>query len=159
MSAYQPVDKRGHEANLTVANQHRSLLLHSQDTKSNPRSAFCRDLLESLCNYKTAGYEILLVGDFNEPFGSDPDGLSFIAGELSLVNLIATRHPSLSPPAMYSRATKCLDYAMGSARIRDAMIAMGYDQFNAFYHPISVASSWILILTNFLGVRPQILRV
>lgn len=131
VSAYQPVDKRGHEGTLTVANQHRSLLLHSQDTVSNPRSAFRRDLLEALRHHKNAGSEILLVGDFNEPFGSDPDGLSFIAGELSLVNLSVTRHPSLTAPATYSRGTKCLDYAMGSAGIRDAMIAMGYDPFNA----------------------------
>lgn len=36
---------------------------------------------------KRAGSDILLVGDFNEPFGSDPDGLSF-TGELQLVNVI-----------------------------------------------------------------------
>ena len=67
VSAYQPVDKRGHEGGMTVASQHRSLLLHSQDTASNPRSAFRRDLLEALRMYKNAGSEILLVGDFNEP--------------------------------------------------------------------------------------------
>jgi exonuclease III len=130
VSAYQPVDKRGQEGGMTVASQHRSLLLHSQDTVSNPRSAFRRDLLEALRKYKNAGAEILLVGDFNEPFGSDPDGLSFIAGELSLVNLAATRHPSMIVPATYSRGTKCLDYALGSARMRDALIALGYDPFN-----------------------------
>jgi hypothetical protein len=130
VSAYQPVDKRGHKGNLTVAGQHKSLLLQSQDNLTNPRSAFRRDLLASLRSYKHAGFDILLVGDFNEPFGSDPDGLSYIAGELLLVNLSTSRHSS-TEPATYARGSKCLDYALGSPNLRDAMISMGYDSFNA----------------------------
>jgi hypothetical protein len=129
-SAYQPVEKRGHEGNLTVAGQHRSLLLQSQDTVTNPRSAFRRDLLVILRTYQRAGSDLLLVGDFNESFGSDPDALSFIAGELLLVNLGPSRHSS-QVPATYARGSKCLDYALGSSRIRDAMLAMGYEPFNA----------------------------
>ncbi|KAI2490278.1 hypothetical protein MHU86_24299 [Fragilaria crotonensis] len=131
VSAYQPVDKRGaQEGNLTVAGQHRSLLLQSNDAVQNPRSAFRRDLLASLRYYQRAGSDILLVGDFNEEFGSDPDGLSFVAGELNLVNLSTCRHSS-KVPATYARGSKCLDYALGSMRFKDAMISMGYDAFNA----------------------------
>ncbi|KAI2511569.1 hypothetical protein MHU86_2823 [Fragilaria crotonensis] len=130
VSAYQPVDRRGHEGNLTVASQHRSLLLQTQDALNNPRSAFRRDLLETLRTYKKAGSDILLVGDFNEPFGSDHDGLSFIAAELQLVNLGNYRHSS-KVPATYARGSRCLDYALGSARVRDALISMGYESFNA----------------------------
>ncbi|KAI2510607.1 hypothetical protein MHU86_3718 [Fragilaria crotonensis] len=130
VSAYQPVDKRGHEGTLTVASQHRSLLLQSQDPVPNPRSAFRRDLLLALRSYQRAGSDILLVGDFNEAFGTDADGLSFIAGELQLINLSSSRHSS-HVPATYSRGSKCLDYALGSPRLGAALIAMGYEAFNA----------------------------
>ncbi|KAI2507029.1 hypothetical protein MHU86_7414 [Fragilaria crotonensis] len=129
-SAYQPVDKRGQDGNLTVAGQQRSLLLQSQDALGNPRSAFRRDLLKELLVYQRAGADILLVGDFNEAFGSDPDGLSFVAGELKLVNLSACRHSS-KVPATYARGSKCLDYALGSPRLQEALVRMGYDAFNA----------------------------
>ncbi len=73
----------------------------------------------------------MLVGDFNEEFGSDPDGMSFVAGELKLVNLSTCRHSS-KVPATYARGSKkCLDYELGSMRFKDAMISMGYDAFNA----------------------------
>ncbi|KAI2513650.1 hypothetical protein MHU86_790 [Fragilaria crotonensis] len=123
--------KRGHEWNLTVAGQHRSLLLQSQDpVTTNPRSAFRRDLLSTLRSYQREGYAILLVGDFNKSFGSDPDGLRFVAGELHLVNLGPSQHSS-QVPATYSRGSKCLDYALGSLRVRDALTLMGYESFNA----------------------------
>ena len=130
VSAYQPVEKRGQEGNLTVAGQHRSLLLQSQGPVTNPRSAFRRDLLLALQGHLRAGSDILLVGDFNESFGSDADGMSFIAGELQLVNLGPLRHSSHAP-ATYSRGTKCLDYALGSPRLQAALVAMGYEEFNA----------------------------
>ncbi|KAI2511551.1 hypothetical protein MHU86_2805 [Fragilaria crotonensis] len=130
VSAYQPVEKRGQEGNLTVAGQHRSLLLQAQDSVTNPRSAFRRDLLSALRGHLRAGSDILLVGDFNETFGSDADGMSFIAGELQLVNLGPGRHSSHAP-ATYARGTKCLDYALGSPRLQAALVAMGYEEFNA----------------------------
>ena len=78
VSAYQPIDKRGKEGNLTIASQHRSLLLQANDT-TNPRTSFRRDLLTTLSTYVQAGAELLLLGDFNETLGSDPDGMSHIA--------------------------------------------------------------------------------
>ena len=131
VSAYQPIDKRGHEGNLTIASQHRTLLLQSQDT-TNPRTAFRRDLLATLMPYSQAGVDILLMGDFNEPFSSDPDGMSHLANTLNLVNLMSVRHSS-KPPATYARGSQCLDYALASPRVRSALVASGYDAFNARY--------------------------
>ena len=54
---------------ITVASQQQSLLLQNQDATTNPRTAFRRDLLEYIKTQLDKGHEILLVGDFNEPFG------------------------------------------------------------------------------------------
>ena len=129
VSAYQPIDKHGKEGNLTIASQHRSLLLQSNDT-TNPRTSFRRDLLATLLPYVQSGAEILLLGDFNETLGSDPDGMSLIASRLQLIDLMASRHSSI-PPATYARGSKRLDYALASQRFSQSLVACGYDSFNA----------------------------
>ena len=89
ISAYQPVDKRSQEGTNSVASQHRSLLLQSSDPTNNPRIAFRRDLLAQLQDYRKDGIEFLLVGDFNEDYGANPDGISSIASNLGLTHLMS----------------------------------------------------------------------
>ena len=130
ISAYQPVDKRNKEGNTSVASQHRSLLLQSSDPIDDPRLAFQRDLTAQLQDYIKEGFECILVGDFNEDFCAEMDGIGSMATSLGLVNLLACRHPNKKPPATYARGVKCLDYAMGTQRVASAVIAAGYEAFN-----------------------------
>ena len=130
ISAYQPVEKRGKEGNTSVASQHRSLLLQSNDPTDNPRTAFQRDLKEQLHEYIRDGIECLLVGDFNEEFRSESDGIGSLATHLGLINLMVHRHPDKTPPVTYARGRKCLDFALGTPRIAQAVIAAGYEAFN-----------------------------
>ena len=129
ISAYQPITKGGPAGKITVAAQHTSLLLQSDDKVTNPRVAFRRDLTTWLKAYRTAGYEILLVGDFNEPLGIEPDGMSKIAGDFNLMDVMASRHSS-DPPATYARGSRRLDYALASETVVQALSRAGYDPFN-----------------------------
>ena len=113
ISAYQPVDKRSREGTNSVASQQRSLLLQAGDPTNDPRTAFRRDLLQQLQTYRQAGIEILLVGDFNEAYGTDPDGISSLTGSLGLTHLMSYHHPSTPPPVTYARGVKCLDLPSG----------------------------------------------
>ena len=130
LSAYQPIVKGGCTGKITVAAQHLSLLLASQDKTTNPRVAFRRDLISCLQAYHKQKYKILLVGDFNEVLGSDPDGISKIADSFNLVDLMASRHSS-TPPATYARGSKRLDYALASPSVLLALQSCGYDEFNS----------------------------
>lgn len=129
ISAYQPIVKGGTAGKITVAAQHLSLLMQSEDNTTNPRVAFRRDLSKWLTDYQQQGYEILLIGDFNEPLGTDPDGMSKIAGDHRLMDVMARRHSS-EPPATYARGSRRLDYALASAHICKALVRAGYDAFN-----------------------------
>lgn len=129
-SVYQPVDKTVSPGTITVAAQQASLLRLAQDPVLNPRTAFRRDLLKALQSYAEAGMLLLVVGDFNETFGADPDGMSKIAGQLGLIDLMACRH-SLDPPATYARGTKRLDYALANSSVSEALVSAGYEEFNA----------------------------
>ena len=102
LSAYQPIVKGGLTGKITVAAQQLSLLLASHDKTSNPRVAFRRDLTACLAEYHRKQYRILLVGDFNEALGTDPDGMVKIATQFDLLDVMSTRSSSV-PPATYAR--------------------------------------------------------
>ena len=133
MSAYQVVAKDITPGSTTTAAQQHSLLLQQQDTVSNPRTAFRRDLIVAIQSFQTLHHEILLLGDFNEVFGSDPDGMTKVAVSCSLLDLMTLRH-STTPPATYARGSKRLDYALGTTHVAAALIRSGYEAFNTRFH-------------------------
>ena len=141
ISTYQPVmashDKRGTDrrGTYTVAAQHKCLLLQSNDETDNPRTAFRRDLRQFITNQlKHHKAEILILGDFNERMGDDPNGMSSINAEFHLIDIMANRHPSLQEPATYARGSKRLDFALGTHRIAAATAACGYESFHFRFH-------------------------
>ena len=129
-SVYQPVQKQTTSGTITVAAQQESLLRLTQDPIKTPRKAFRRDLSEALRSYTSEQTLILIVGDFNEQLGLDPDGMTKIASDFGLIDLMAQRHSS-PPPATYARGSKRLDYALASPLIGDSLISAGYEEFNA----------------------------
>jgi hypothetical protein len=128
ISAYQVVSDNQHTGLTTATAQQQSLLTQSNDSLS-PRKAFKRDLRRFLQERISHGEELILVGDFNEVFGSDTDGMSQIAAELHRLNVMQTRHQH-KPPATYFRGRKCLDYGLATHRVANALLTCGYKAFN-----------------------------
>ena len=129
-SAYQVVAKIVKLGSISTASQQQSLLLQAQDPLNNPRSAFRRDLTIDLQTSLAEGYEILLLGDFNEAFGSDPNGLQKVASDCGLLDLMSLRHSS-TPPATYARGSTRLDYALATNHDANALSMAGYEPFNS----------------------------
>lgn len=128
ISAYQVVTDNPHTGLTTVTSQQQSLLLQSNDSATT-RMAFKRDLRKFLRERVTLGDKLLLVGDFNEAFASELDGLSQIAAEFQLSNVMQTRHHT-QPPATYSRGKNCLDYGLATHQVANALLRCGYESFN-----------------------------
>ena len=57
-SVYQPIKKTAQPGRITVTAQQRSLLCLTQDPTTNPRMAFCRDLLRALTQYSHSSWRI-----------------------------------------------------------------------------------------------------
>jgi exonuclease III len=53
-----------------------------------PRAKFRVDLLAFIKELQKDGHEVILIGDFNEAFGSDPAELSYIASQCSLFDVL-----------------------------------------------------------------------
>jgi exonuclease III len=132
-SAYQVVSKEITPGSTTTAAQQHSLLLQQNDTVINPRTAFRRDLTTAIQAAQALNQEVLLLGDFNEEFGSDPEGMTKVAVTCKLIDLMSSRH-STTPPATYARGRKRLDYALGTTHIAQALLRSGYEPFNIRFH-------------------------
>jgi exonuclease III len=135
ISAYQVVAQSGtSKGQFTAGTQQHSLLLRQRDPITKPRQAFQRDLSDFIQDKRSKGNAILLIGDFNERLGEDPSGLSKIAAQFELVDLLQHHHQHLHEPATYARGHKRLDYALGTINVANAVIACGYEQFNLRFH-------------------------
>jgi exonuclease III len=133
ISAYQVVSTAIVPGSITAASQRQSLLLNAQDITLNPRTAFRRDLSQYIRQCTDKGHELLLLGDFNENFGNEPDGMPKIATEFQLIDLMASRHSS-HPPATYARGRTRLDYALATPHVATALKLAGYEAFNERFH-------------------------
>ena len=135
ISAYQVVAQRQALKGLyTTATQQQSLLIRQQDKVTDPRTAFRRDLTVFLKKLRENNHGIILLGDFNERLGEDPAGMSRIATEFHLIDLMRLQHPNLVEIATYARGRKRLDYVLGSAEIANSIENCGYEPFNFRYH-------------------------
>jgi exonuclease III len=129
-SAYQVVAKDVKLGCITTAAQQQSLLMQAQDQLTDPRLAFRRDITLALQASVEAGHEILLLGDFNEAFGADLDGIQKVATTCGLLDLMSLRHSS-TPPATYARGRTRLDYVLATTHVAHALSTAGYEPFNA----------------------------
>jgi hypothetical protein len=75
------------------------------------------------------------VGDFNEPFGNDPDGMPKLAAAFQLIELMAAHHSS-SPPATYAKGRTRLDYALATDPVADALAEQGMHLSTLAFTPI-----------------------
>jgi exonuclease III len=129
ISAYQAVTDRHGTGLMTVTAQQRNLLVQSQDSLSEPRKAFKRDLRELLQRLTKRGDEIILVGDFNETIDNEFTGLSKILADFHLIDLMRGR--ATTPfPATYARGKHRLDFGFATRQAASSLKHAGYEAFN-----------------------------
>jgi hypothetical protein len=102
---------------------------HQNFESISPRKAFKRDIRTFIQICISQGDDVLIVGDFNEPLGSEMDGIIRIAAEFHLVSLMQVWHQQ-NLPSMHTRGKRCLDYGLGTGRVANALVSCGYESFN-----------------------------
>ncbi len=124
ISAYQVVTDSPGKGLTTAALQQHSLLIQEQDPVTSSRVAFRRDLKRYLHQCQSEGHEILLVGDFNEQIGEEQDSMQNIIDDIGLIDIMKHRHGG-SSPATYARGQRCLDYALTTPHVINAVEQAG----------------------------------
>jgi hypothetical protein len=166
ISAYQVVTDTPARGTTTAAAQQHSLLLQTQDLVRSPRVAFRRDLMRYIKQCQSSGQEILLTGDFNESICQDPDGMRKLMDECQLVDIMKYRHPGQQLPNTYARGHRCLDYALATAKVAEAVQHAGYEPFNShfptdhrpYYIDISIPSLFGFQIQPLAKYEPRVLQ-
>jgi hypothetical protein len=133
-SVYQVVDSAASsQGPLTAASQQRALLLAENDNNS-PKEAFCRDLQAIVRKLQAEGHDIILTGDFNEVLGEHQGGITRIATECQLVDVMSAKHPNTAHPATFMRGRTRIDYVLTTPRVLDAVRYCEYEEFQQQIH-------------------------
>jgi hypothetical protein len=74
----------------------------------------------------------MLLGDFNEVVGEDPNGMTSLVHNLVLHDMMSSRY-SIQPPVTYSRGRRCLDYGLTTPLVIQAISRCGYEAFHVRY--------------------------
>ena len=155
VSAYQVVSDVVIPGTTTAAAQQQSLLIQRNGTIHAPRKAFRRDLAVYLKACKEAGDDLMLLGDFNEVMGDDPDGMTAsLAHQLELYDMMSSRH-SNAHPVTYSRGRRCLDYGLATPRVIQAITRCGYEAFHVRFPSDHRAYYFDLDVNRLFGTQIQ----
>ena len=111
VTVYQVVAKHGFSGATSTARQQQVLLAKADDGIKDPRLAFKRDLQKELQAYLNKGFELLVLGDFNEQFGDEPDGMDAMAQEIGLLHLMRSLHRQ-PLPATYVQGQSAKDVSI-----------------------------------------------
>jgi len=114
----------------TARAQQASLLLQRNESDINPRKHFCADLKKFLTTQiKSGNHEVIVMGDFNEVFGSDTGGITALFTSLNLTDIMYQRHGNRDF-ATYARGKTRIDFAFASKEAASCIKACGYEPFN-----------------------------
>lgn len=112
----------------TAATQQYSMMIEENSTAKHPREKFRIDLSALVKDLRQQNHKVILMGDFNEEFGSEQDGMKAVAAAGDLIDLMGSRlrHSSFST---YVGGTKRIDYVLASPAVVTACVHAGYDPF------------------------------
>ena len=115
---------------MTAFAQQMSILKQQKQHITHPRHHFCKDLHKLLQDINSrTNQEILIAGDFNEEFGVNQRGITKIAHEFQLQDIMY-HHIQTSKFNTYSRGRKRIDYILGTAGFNKSITSAGYEPFH-----------------------------
>jgi endonuclease/exonuclease/phosphatase family metal-dependent hydrolase len=145
-SAYQCVDAR-YSGDNTYYNQLWRLLRDTGERYPVPRKRFISDLCAELTRVQRDKTSLIVLGDFNETIGTDPDLMASICSTIGLSEAIEHLHPTAADTPTYNRGRRRLDYCLISHSLLTAITGAGLNQF----HEISNSDHRAVFLDLHLG--------
>jgi hypothetical protein len=114
----------------TARMQQWNLLRRSGDPDPNPRRSCCTDLEVFLTPLRTAGDELLVMGDLNEHLGANTSGMNAVVAKLGLVDTASYHHGLDGEVSTYSRSNNRLDCMLCTNALAPSIWRCGVLLFN-----------------------------
>jgi exonuclease III len=130
LTVYQVTQKTGTAGSTTAYTQQRNMFRIEGRTNPNPRKILITDLRALVAELRRDGHDIILMGDFNEHIGVDPQGMSSVLTAGGLIDSYITRHGIETEPATYARGHTRVDYIFISERLKPHLLRAGIEPFN-----------------------------
>jgi endonuclease/exonuclease/phosphatase (EEP) superfamily protein YafD len=109
-----------------VAQQQAMIDAETPGSTTHPRTKFRKDLLEFVLQLQNEGHDIILMGDFNEVYGADPDGILHIGIQCNLIDIM-DRRLGFSNFATHATGRARIDYVLMSSTPAAAVVRGGYE--------------------------------
>jgi exonuclease III len=130
LTVYQVPQKPGLAGSTTAYTQQRNMFRLEGRSNPNPRKIFIDDLCILVSDLRRNGHAMILMGDFNEQLGSDPNGMASVLMAGGLIDSHFTRHGLDDKPSTYARGHTRVDYIFMSARLKPYLLRAGIKPFN-----------------------------
>jgi hypothetical protein len=131
VTAYRPTVSQGPS---TVWMQQWALLRESGERNPDPIATFYLDLEKMLREWKSHGYEIILMMDANETIGDAPSKLTGTLNRLEMTDLVRHKHPNLPEPNTHIRGSSRIDFILGTPKVIANCTKAGIVPFGYGYH-------------------------
>ena len=128
--AYQVVQTSGTHGDNTAYSQQLRLLRLAGTSELCPRKHFIRDLKTLIQSLKLATHDIILMGDFNEEIGAQPDQMASVMNAGNLTDAFTFRHGLDREFPTYARGSRRVDYILLSPRLLEYIRHTGAEPFN-----------------------------
>jgi hypothetical protein len=132
---YDVGEARAPKSMSACTQQYTMMRLNGAPVNRHPRDQFKMDLRKLLKDFRNKGHELLVMGDFNELFGSSSIALFNMAEECDLLDLMQHRlgTSTFSTCIRNERSNRCIDYALATDHVLRACTAAGYDPFSHLF--------------------------
>jgi len=130
LTIYQVPQKTGTAGSTTAYTQQRTMFRLEGRTNPNPRKILIHDLRALVSDLRSNGHDMILMGDFNEQVGRDPQGMASVLTAGGLIDAHTTRHGIESEPSTYARGQTRVDYIFISERLKPYLLRAGIEPFN-----------------------------
>jgi hypothetical protein len=110
-----------------------SLLRETGIKSPDPIKIFYDDLSTEISNWKTKGYDIILMLNANEAMGDRTNKLGTLVGKHELEDLIFKNHKNHDIPSTYARGSKRIDFIFGTRRVANNCHESGILPFGIGY--------------------------
>ena len=95
-----------------------------------PRKQFIQDLSKLVDSLTKQNHDIILMGDFNEVIGEQPDEMASVIKKGHLTDAYCHKHGLANESSTYARGSRRVDYILVSPRLIDFIRHTGAEPFN-----------------------------
>ena len=127
--AYQVVQFHQAGDKTAFSQQLRLLRLEGIDQPC-PRQQFIRDLTSLVESLTKQNHDIILMGDFNEVIGEDPNEMARVMKQGKLTDAYCHKHGLTNESSTYARGNRRVDYILVSPRLVEFIRHTGAEPFN-----------------------------